>query len=51
MHSEKNFNVPENPYGDDLESVLIDEETLHAVLRSWRRRPPIVSVTKRTTSS
>ncbi|WP_298075291.1 hypoxanthine phosphoribosyltransferase [uncultured Corynebacterium sp.] len=30
MHSEKNFNVPENPYGDDLESVLIDEETLHA---------------------
>ncbi|MGV0383323.1 hypoxanthine phosphoribosyltransferase [Corynebacterium sp. 22_2729] len=30
MHSEKNFNVPENPYGDDLESVLIDEETLQA---------------------
>lgn len=30
MHSEKNFNVPENPYGDDLESVLIDEEALHA---------------------
>ena len=30
MHSEKNFNVPENPYGDDLESILIDEETLHA---------------------
>ncbi|WP_408924807.1 hypoxanthine phosphoribosyltransferase [Corynebacterium sp. YSMAA1_1_F7] len=29
MHSEKNFNVPENPYGDDLESVLIDEEALH----------------------
>lgn len=29
MHSEKNFNVPENPYGDDLESILIDEETLH----------------------
>lgn len=30
MHSEKNLNVPENPYGDDLESILIDEETLHA---------------------
>lgn len=30
MHSEKNFNVPENPYGDDLESILIDEETLQA---------------------
>ena len=33
MHSEKNFNVPENPYGDDLESVLIDEETLHARIK------------------
>lgn len=33
MHSEKNFNVPENPYGDDLESVLIDEETLHGRIK------------------
>lgn len=33
MHSEKNFNVPESPYGDDLESVLIDEETLHARIK------------------
>ena len=33
MHSEKNFNVPENPYGDDLERVLIDEETLHARIK------------------
>ncbi|MDK8891496.1 hypoxanthine phosphoribosyltransferase [Corynebacterium macclintockiae] len=33
MHSEKNFNVPENPYGNDLESVLIDEETLHARIK------------------
>lgn len=33
MHSEKNFNVPENPYGDDLDSVLIDEETLHARIK------------------
>lgn len=30
MHNEKNFDVPANAYGDDLESVLIDEETLHA---------------------
>ena len=29
MHSEKNYDVPANPYGDDLECVLIDEETLH----------------------
>ncbi|AHI02485.1 hypoxanthine phosphoribosyltransferase [Corynebacterium falsenii] len=33
MHSDKNFDVPANPYGDDLESVLIDEETLHARIR------------------
>lgn len=30
MHNEKNFDVPANAYGDDLESVLIEEETLHA---------------------
>ena len=30
MHNEKNFDVPANAYGNDLESVLIDEETLHA---------------------
>ncbi|QFQ01740.1 Hypoxanthine phosphoribosyltransferase [Corynebacterium urogenitale] len=30
LHSEKNFDVPANCYGDDLESVLIDEESLHA---------------------
>ncbi|WP_295646431.1 hypoxanthine phosphoribosyltransferase [uncultured Corynebacterium sp.] len=30
MHNEKNFDIPANAYGDDLESVLIDEETLHA---------------------
>ena len=33
MHSDKNFDVPANPYGNDLESVLIDEETLHARIR------------------
>lgn len=33
MHSDKNFDVPANPYSDDLESVLIDEETLHARIR------------------
>lgn len=33
MHSDKSFDVPANPYGDDLESVLIDEETLHARIR------------------
>ncbi len=37
MHSEKNFDVPENPYGDDLESVLIDEETLHARIREMAK--------------
>lgn len=29
LHSDKNFQVPANPYGNDVESVLIDEETLH----------------------
>lgn len=31
--SEKNFDVPANRYGDDLESVLIDKETLDARIR------------------
>ena len=30
MHDTKDFNVPANPYGDDLESVLITEEQLGA---------------------
>lgn len=30
LHSEKNFEVPANRYGDDLESVLITEDELHA---------------------
>ncbi|MDY3127609.1 MAG: hypoxanthine phosphoribosyltransferase [Corynebacterium sp.] len=29
MHDKKNFDVPANPYGDDVEAVLIDEKTLH----------------------
>lgn len=28
MHDTKDFNVPQNPYGDDVESVLISEEQL-----------------------
>ncbi|MDU0478975.1 hypoxanthine phosphoribosyltransferase [Staphylococcus chromogenes] len=30
MHDKKDFNVPANRYGDDVEAVLIDESTLHA---------------------
>lgn len=30
MHETKNYDVPENRYGQDIESVLIDEATLHA---------------------
>ncbi|AKK03992.1 hypoxanthine phosphoribosyltransferase [Corynebacterium epidermidicanis] len=29
MHDIKDFNVPANRYGDDVEAVLIDERTLH----------------------
>lgn len=30
MHDKKDFNVPANRYGEDVEAVLIDEVTLHA---------------------
>ncbi|MEJ5927674.1 hypoxanthine phosphoribosyltransferase [Corynebacterium sp. H128] len=30
MHDKKDFNVPANRYGEDVEAVLIDESTLHA---------------------
>ena len=30
MHSTKDFEVPANPYGEDVEAVLISEELLHA---------------------
>ncbi|QGU01253.1 Hypoxanthine phosphoribosyltransferase [Corynebacterium kalinowskii] len=30
MHDKKDFNVPANRYGEDVEAVLIDEATLHA---------------------
>ena len=30
MHDVKDFNVPANPYGDDVEAVLVGEEELHA---------------------
>lgn len=33
LHSEKNYDVPANRYGDDLESVLIDEDTLRERIR------------------
>ncbi|MFV8381642.1 hypoxanthine phosphoribosyltransferase [Corynebacterium hindlerae] len=29
MHDKKDFNVPANRYGEDVEAVLIDETTLH----------------------
>ncbi|MEJ5998875.1 hypoxanthine phosphoribosyltransferase [Corynebacterium sp. H130] len=29
MHDKKDFNVPANRYGEDVEAVLIDEVTLH----------------------
>ena len=33
LHSDKNFDVPANRYGDDLESVLIDENSLRERVR------------------
>ena len=30
MHSTKDFEVPANPYGEDVEAVLISQELLHA---------------------
>ncbi|KXB52306.1 hypoxanthine phosphoribosyltransferase [Corynebacterium sp. CMW7794] len=30
MHDTKDFRVPANPYGDDLEAVLLDEATIKA---------------------
>lgn len=30
MHATKNFSVPENPYGDDIEAILISEEEIKA---------------------
>ena len=30
MHDTKDFQVPANPYGDDLEAVLLDEATIKA---------------------
>ena len=33
MHDTKDFRVPANPYGDDLEAVLLDEATIKARVR------------------
>lgn len=33
IHDSKDFNVPDNPYGQDIESVLINEEQLQARIR------------------
>lgn len=33
MHSNKDFNVPANQYGSDVEAVLINEEDLHNRIR------------------
>lgn len=38
MHDVKDFNVPANPYGDDVEAVLITEEELHARIAEMAQR-------------
>lgn len=38
MHDVKDFNVPANPYGDDVEAVLISEEELHARIAEMAQR-------------
>lgn len=35
--AEKSFDIPEHPYGEDIEAVLIDEETLHARIREMAK--------------
>ena len=50
MHSTKDFEVPANPYGEDVEAVLISQELLHARIATWRRLCPKSTKTPRTTS-
>ncbi|MDO5032266.1 hypoxanthine phosphoribosyltransferase [Corynebacterium sp.] len=38
MHDKKDFTVPTNPYGDDLEAVLITEEELQARIQEMADR-------------
>ena len=38
MHDVKDFNVPANPYGDEVEAVLIGEEELHARIAEMAHR-------------
>lgn len=38
MHDVKDFNVPANPYGDEVEAVLIGEEELHARIDEMAHR-------------
>lgn len=38
MHDVKDFNVPANPYGDEVEAVLIGEEELHARIAEMTHR-------------
>lgn len=38
MHDVKDFNVPANPYGDEVEAILIGEEELHARIDEMAHR-------------
>ncbi|WP_018024865.1 hypoxanthine phosphoribosyltransferase [Corynebacterium ulceribovis] len=38
MHDVKDFNVPDNPYGADVEAILIGEEELHARIQEMADR-------------
>lgn len=38
MHDKKDFNVPANPYGDDIEAVLIHEDELHQRIQEMADR-------------
>lgn len=38
MHDVKDFNVPDNPYGEDVEAILIGEEELHARIAEMAAR-------------
>ena len=38
MHDKKDFNVPANPYGDDVEAVLIHEDELHQRIQEMADR-------------
>lgn len=38
MHDVKDFDVPANPYGDDVEAVLVSEEELHDRIAEMAQR-------------